>query len=379
MSGRAWAPHVDPAALVEDDDLAALGATLRAALAAYPGGERVRERADDPAIDEPAFDERAWRMLADELGLAGVAAPPDADGLGLGLAGATTCLVETGRALSGTPALGVLLAGLLLAESERLGAGSDEQWAESRWTLPATCLDQSLAIEDAGARVSGTLHHVFDLAGVDRLVVRAGTPDVPVLALVALDAAGLRDQRHRSLDLTRDYRTLHLDAVPARVLLRGEPARRAVTRLRTAAVAAVAADQLGVADRALDAVREYVGVREQFGRPIGSFQAIKHRVADLLVAVERARAAVRAAAVAWDAGSDAPEADLAAAVAGLTATEAALLATEEAVQLHGGIGFTWEHDAHLWYRRALDDEALQGGVRRCRARVVSATRAVVPA
>ncbi len=125
-----------------------------------------------------------------------------------------------------------------------------------------------------------------------------------------------------------------------------------------------------MAERSFEATCDYVRAREQFGRPIGSFQAVKHRLADVLLAVESARSAVRAAAVQVETGE--AQATLSVAVAALVATEASLLATEEAVQLHGGIGFTWEHDAHLWFRRALSCEALQGGVGRRRDEVVTA-------
>ena len=130
---------------------------------------------------------------------------------------------------------------------------------------------------------------------------------------------------------------------------------------------ALACENTGIADALLQMTLEHVKTRHQFGRPIGSFQAIKHRLADMLVELERARSAARYAAAVHD--EDPDEARLAIAVAGAVCSDAAVHAAHEAVQLHGGVGFTWEHSAHSYFRRVLGNEALQGDSRTHRARI----------
>ena len=140
-----------------------------------------------------------------------------------------------------------------------------------------------------------------------------------------------------------------------------------VSDLTTLSAVALAAEQVGMIDAMLEMTRTYVEQRHQFGRPLASFQVIKHRLADLLVDLERSRSAARYAAAAWD--QDPASAALAAAVAGATCTDAVIRAAHETVQLHGGVGFTWEHAAHFFVRRALGDEAVFGSARVHRARI----------
>jgi alkylation response protein AidB-like acyl-CoA dehydrogenase len=153
-----------------------------------------------------------------------------------------------------------------------------------------------------------------------------------------------------SLDATRQLADLTLDDVPARCVASGPSAVRAVQAALAAGAAMLAAEQLGVAQRCLDMTVAYVKERHQFARPVGSFQALKHRLADVWVAVTQARAASRYAAACLAAGD--PDAPVAVALAKASCSEAAVHAAQECVQLHGGIGFTWEHPAHLYLKRA---------------------------
>ena len=161
-----------------------------------------------------------------------------------------------------------------------------------------------------------------------------------------------------SLDLTRPLADLTLDGAPARPLASGPDADRAVASALAAGAAMLAAEQLGVAERCLEMTVAYLKERYQFARPIGSFQALKHRAADLWVAISQARAASRyAAACLADGDADAP---VAVALAKAACGDAATLAAQECVQLHGGIGFTWEHPAHLYLKRATSSSIAFG-------------------
>jgi len=169
------------------------------------------------------------------------------------------------------------------------------------------------------------------------------------------------------LDHTRQQARLDLDAAPAYLVAGPEDLPVVLADLTTLSAIALAAEHVGMIDAMLEMIRTYAGQRHQFGRPLASFQIIKHRLADLLVDLERSRSSARYAAAAFD--HDPASAALPAAVAGATCTEAVIRAALENVQLHGGVGFTWEHPAHFFVRRALGDEAGFGSARMHRARI----------
>ncbi len=199
------------------------------------------------------------------------------------------------------------------------------------------------------ARLTGVVAGVADALPASVLLVPAdGVPSG--LYAVEAGAPGLTVTPVVSLDQTRPLADLTLDSVPARLLASGPDADRAVAAALAAGAAMLAAEQLGVAERCLEMTVTYLKERYQFARPIGSFQALKHRAADLWVAISQARAASRyAAACLADGDVDAP---VAVALAKAACGDAATLAAQECVQLHGGIGFTWEHPAHLYLKRA---------------------------
>ena len=175
--------------------------------------------------------------------------------------------------------------------------------------------------------------------------------------VVDFGADGVHREVAESMDLVRDFATVTLEAAPARAL--GDPlAPGQVARVRRAVAAAVACEQHGGSEATLESAVAYTRTRVQFGRVIGSFQAIKHRCADLAVEVDLSLSAVEHAA--WAVQEDAPQAPLAVAMAGAACPPAFLRCALENVQLHGGIGFTWEHPAHLYVRRAESDLALFG-------------------
>jgi alkylation response protein AidB-like acyl-CoA dehydrogenase len=209
---------------------------------------------------------------------------------------------------------------------------------------------------------------VADALAADVLLVPGdGVP----FGLYAVDARapGVRREPVVSLDATRPLADMTLDRVPGRPVAAGPAAAAAVAAALTAGAAMLASEQLGVAERCLEETVGYVRQRRQFARPVGSFQALKHRLADVWVAVTQARAAARYAAACLAEGD--PDAPVAVALAKAACGDAAVRAAEECVQLHGGIGFTWEHPAHLLLKRAVSGSLALGSPDRHRAALAS--------
>jgi alkylation response protein AidB-like acyl-CoA dehydrogenase len=216
----------------------------------------------------------------------------------------------------------------------------------------------------AADRLTGVLHDVVDGASASRIAVVALDRSEPVLCVVESADAGVSPARLQSVDLTRRLAEVTLDAAHCRVVARGTAVNDAVGRAADRLVIAVAAEQVGGADRMLAMAVDYAKSRAQFGRPIGSFQAIKHRCADMMVDVESARAITLQAAALLDQGSAAGPA--AASGARVLASEVFCDVAEAGLHIHGGLGFTWEHAAHLFYRRAHASRLLFGTPRRHR-------------
>jgi alkylation response protein AidB-like acyl-CoA dehydrogenase len=337
----------------EDERRALRGATRRllASLTPHSADEHV-------AATAAPSDRQAWTALADQLGLLAVRVPEGLGGVGLGLAEELLVHEEAGRALHGGPFLPVLaqtVPALLHHAPERLDpvlAGAEIVVpAYTAWYRPDA---EPLGVDGSG-RVTGTVPAVLEPFGADRLLVVAEGDGEVLLGLV--DAAAATATRLSGVDLTRRFGDVRLDGVPLEVLARGDDARRAVVDLEADGALALCADAVGVASAAFEMAVEYLTVREQFGQVIGAFQGLKHQAADLLVLLESARSAL---AFACDArGSDDEGlARAALAVARRRCGSAAFRITNEAIHLHGGIGFTWEHRVHLFHRRAKTDEVL---------------------
>lgn len=350
-----------------------LRATLRRFLADKAPSAAVR-RAMDSA---EGYDRRLWRQMADQLGLHAVALPEAYGGSGGGPVELGIVLEELGRVLLPSPYFAtVALAGQALATS-------NDEASKARWlpriadgsmtaTLALTEMSGSPHLDDvettaAHGTVSGTKMFVVDGHTADLILVVARTgPGIGLFAVDA-DAPGVGRTRLETLDPTRRLARVDLDAAPAyRVGPEGDASARLRTVLDLAAVA-LAAEQAGGAQACLDAAVAYAKVRVQFGRPIGSFQAVKHMCADLLVQVEGARsAAYHATTVAAEGSSGLP---VSAALAAACCADAFTHAAKQNIQIHGGIGFTWEHDAHLYLKRAKSSEQLFGGPATHRARL----------
>jgi len=341
-----------------------LRATVGAFLSRNGGHERLRSKVEAGELQ----DDAAWRGMAVELGLPGIGIPEDLGGAGYGFADLVVVFEELGGALHPSPLLAsrVLAGELLMALLP--GAAEPDVVRETLAQLAAgTTATADLgsaglvarAAPDGNVVVDGTVQPVVDGAVADLLLLGASLDGAPAVVLVEAGAGGMTRTPMRVLDLTRELATVSCDGTPVRVLASGPAATDArATAWRRAAVA-VAAEQIGGAARCLAMAVEHARARIQFGRPIGSFQAVKHRLADVLLEVDAGRAAVTHAARAVDVR--APELALLAPLVLAHASEAYIAAAAACIQVHGGMGFTWEHPAHLYYRRARSTALLLGG------------------
>jgi alkylation response protein AidB-like acyl-CoA dehydrogenase len=336
-----------------------------------------------------ADDLQLWHALAADLGCAGLLIDEGHGGAGASYREAAVVAEETGRATACVPYLtsavmattallgsgdGQLLGGLAsgqltaalavgFAEMPPVpGEGGMGRWAGPRWPVR---VGQAEDGDGPGVvRLSGTVTGVAGALAADVLLVPGdGVP----LRLYAVDAtaAGVTRAPLVSLDATRPLADVTLDNVPGRPVATGEAASRAVAAALTAGAGVLASELFGVAEQCLGMTVTYVKERHQFARPVGSFQALKHRLADVWVAVTQARAAARYAAACLSTGD--PDTPVAVALAKAACGEAAVLAAQECVQLHGGIGFTWEHPAHLLLKRAKSGSMALGTPDRHRA------------
>ncbi len=337
-----------------------------------------------------ADDVPLWHALAADLGCAGLLIEESHGGAGASYREAAVVAEETGKAAACVP----YLTSAVMATTALLGTGEPDLLgglASGRLTaaLAVAFADMPPARDEGGmgrwvgarswpvrvgqpengdaagvARLSGTVRGVAGaLAAGVLLVPGDGVP----FGLYAVDAAAAGVSRAAvvSLDATRPLADVTLDNAPGRPVATGEDAARAVAAALTAGAGIIASELFGVAEQCLGMTVSYVKERRQFARPVGSFQAVKHRLADVWVAVTQARAAARYAAACLSTGD--PDTPVAVALAKAACGDAAVLAAQECVQLHGGIGFTWEHPAHLLLKRAKSGSLALGSPDRHRA------------
>ncbi|MGI9601554.1 MAG: acyl-CoA dehydrogenase family protein [Acidimicrobiales bacterium] len=312
------------------DDQEALRDAARSLLDDHCSTSAVRRM-----LDIDGYDEDLWSRMVDQ-GWLGVAAATNRGGLGLGTVEAAVLLEQSGAHLAPVPFLQQLLA---------LSVLDDTVWADDLLSGEriATVARRPVRLDDDGT-VSGRPEPVIFGALADVLVVP--TED----ALVAVDLTAVERSAEPAMDGTRQLAWVELAQTPATIVGDGEAAAAFLAR----GAVYHAAEMLGGADALLALTVAYANEREQFGRPIGSFQAVKHRCADMLVDVEGMRSAVYHAA--WAIGADDDEASLAAATAKCWCSDAGLRVAESSLQVHGGIGFTWEADVHLYLKRAQLDQ-----------------------
>lgn len=311
-----------------------------------------------PGDEGQALDRGLWAKMA-ELGWLGLAIEEDQGGLGLGVEHLAVLYEELGRVLACTPATTTLIA------ADAIGRhGSAELKVRILPSVIAgeTMLSLALPSRDAPTikcgRISGVIEHAPFAADADLLVFPAKQDGRDKLVVLATNAKGVRTENRAAIDLTRRMGRVLLDGaeVTDEDLLSLEAGDW--ERLRNHCALAIACDAIGGAQALFEKTIDYLGVREQFGRPIGSFQALKHRAAGWKVELEAAAALVRQAGIALSAGAE----DVSALISGAKFYACDLYAavSGDAVQLHGGIGFTWEHSCHLYLKRAKLNQYMFG-------------------
>jgi alkylation response protein AidB-like acyl-CoA dehydrogenase len=379
--------------LLYSDTERALADSLNALLVDRGGLDKVLARTESTET----YDDGLWQAIAGDLGLAGLLIPERDGGAGASFREVCSAAEALGSSVAPVPFIGsavVATAALLSVASgiaDDAAAGAPRSAASVSSGTPFTparasadllrrMADGSVTVsltvpfasvpngafpasvrvaglrpgdaQNGIARLRGMVSGVADALPATVLLVPAdGVPHA--LYLVDVSAPGVAKAPVVSLDMTRQLCDLSFDDAPGTLIAAGTAASQALGAALSAGAAALAAEQVGLAQRCLDMTLAYVKERRQFARPVGSFQALKHRLADVWIAVSQARAASRYAAAALASGD--PDAAVAVAVAKAYCSEAAVHAAQECVQLHGGIGFTWEHPAHLYLKRAKAD------------------------
>jgi alkylation response protein AidB-like acyl-CoA dehydrogenase len=359
-------------------------ATLRRALEARSPTKEVRRLM---ATDD-GFDREGWQRLNQELGLTGIHIPEAYGGQGFGFGELGIVLEEMGRSLLCAPYLSTMLAATAI-----LNAGTEEQkkallpgLADGSVTATLAFQEENggmdaadIAMTASGSRgkykLDGSKSFVLDGHTAGLIVVvarRKGTKGSNGLSFftVAGDAAGLTRRKLKTMDETRKLAHLAFDGVGARLLGTAGDGGAAFTKTLQQAIVCLANEMVGGADRLREDALEYVKMRMQFGRSIASFQTTKNKAADMLVDVELAKSAAYYAAAALDEGDD--DLPALASLAKAQASEAYLQTAIHAVQMHGGIGFTWDNDTHLWFKRAKSSEILFGDANQHREKMMQA-------
>jgi alkylation response protein AidB-like acyl-CoA dehydrogenase len=349
------------------EDQQQLRASVRRFLNQHSSEADVRQLMDT----DKGFDSLVWSRMANELGLQGLVIPEKHGGSGASWVELGIVLEEMGRSLLCAPFFStVVLAATTLLESGDARAMRELSGIADGSTIATLALTEESGLweehgielpaskGDEGYVLNGRKSYVLDGLVADLFIVPARTPEGVTLFVVGGDAPGLTRTPLKSLDLTRKLAAIDFTDVPAEVLGAAGKGWGVLERALDLAAVGLAAEQVGVAQAALDMAVEYAKMRIQFGRAIGSFQAIKHKCADVLVEVESARsAAYYAMGVASQRTEELPAA---ASLAKAFCSDASVFATHENIQIHGGIGFTWELAAHLYYKRAKSMELYLG-------------------
>jgi alkylation response protein AidB-like acyl-CoA dehydrogenase len=334
------------------------------------------------------FDPDVWSVLAGQLGLTGLGIPEQYGGAGYGFTEIGIVLEETGRALLCSPyfstvvlastallasgdedacqeylpgiASGQLRATLAFAESHNAGsarAATGSSGVGSPWKVSASPAVTATPAAD-GWTLAGTKAYVLDGHTADLILVIAGTELGIGLFAVSAGAPGMARTALPTLDQTRKQAEVSFSATPARLIGSAGSALRILEHVLDVAAIGLAVEEIGGAGRCLEMAVEYAKIREQFGRPIGSFQAVKHKCADMLVQLESGRSAAYYGV--WAVDGDSDEVPALASLSKAYCSDAFLFCAAENIQVHGGIGFTWEHPAHLYLKRAKSSQLFLG-------------------
>lgn len=367
----------DAVTFVRNEEQAMLADTLRDLLSASIDMDRTREL----SLTLDAFDRDVWTALS-QMGLVGLALPSEFGGAEATFTDLAIVFEELGRFVAAVP-----LVSTVVASAAILAAGTDSQRAELLPPIAAGATIATLAVfegphggvdepsttaskVDGGWRIIGRKRYVTDAPNADLFVVSAATDEGATLFVVDADRDGVDVEPVAALDATRPMADVTFDTIVGEdALLSRITGAAPLDHALDIAVVMLAAEQVGVSQRCLEISVDYAKQRYQFGRAIGSFQAIKHRCADMLIAVEHARS------VAWHAAAtlnDPAEAAIAVPLAKSVCSDAAIKVTGDTIQVLGGIGFTWEHDAHLYFKRAKSASLLFGTVETHRDRLAEA-------
>lgn len=324
--------------------------------------------------DERGYADEVWNKMA-ELGWMGLVVPEEHGGAGLSMVDLVVVLEEMGKVVLPGPFFSTVALGGLCVQA----AGNEEQkkallpgMASGQTTLTLACLEENARWDEAGINLSaekngggyvlnGVKLFVSDAHVADHIICAARTSEGVALFLLDRQQAGLGTRLLKTMDQTRKLCAVTLENVHVGAdALLGAPGQGwdVLSRVINQSKVALSAEMCGGAQQVLDMSVEYAKVREQFGRPIGSFQAIQHKCADMLVQVEGAKSATYYAA--WAVSNDTSDAALAAAMAKAYCSDAYRQVTSEGIQVHGGIGFTWEHDMHIYFKRAKGSEVTFG-------------------
>jgi alkylation response protein AidB-like acyl-CoA dehydrogenase len=350
------------------DEQEELRSTVRAFLESKSSEEAVREQMET----DNGFDTAVWTQMAEQMGLQGLHIPEEYGGSGFGYVELGIVLEEMGRSLLCAPFFSsvVLAANTLIHSGDEAakkaylpGIASGETIATLACTEPSGKWDESgITMQASGSAgsytLTGTKMFVIDGHTANLLIVAARTGAGVSLFAVEGDAAGLTRTALSTMDQTRKQAKIEFANTPATLIGAEGKGWDILSTVLDLAAVGLAAEQVGGAQKVLEMAVEYAKVRVQFGRPIGSFQAIKHKCADMLLEVESAKSAAYYGL--WCASEMNEELPSVASLAKAYCSEAYFHATAENIQIHGGIGFTWEHPAHLYFKRAKSSELMFG-------------------
>jgi alkylation response protein AidB-like acyl-CoA dehydrogenase len=373
VTAQPW-PVADASVLAPVPEHEELRTVLRDLLETHAPHDEVRRAAELPEGWSP----KLWSLLNDEMDVGSLAVPEERGGQGFGVAVLAVVLEEAGRALLPEPVLLSSVLGVRAVLAAPTGSLPDDvvrgvvagRLVVTMAVGQLSDADLTLSDRAGSVTVAGRIGRVPLGGTADLAVVGVGPPGRESIHLLDLRPQGVVSRTALEvLDRTRRQARLELDGAPAHLVAGREEADALLTELAILRRLALAAEHVGMIEAMLDLTRTHLMQRHQFGRPLASFQAIKHRLADVLVDLERARSAARYAAALFD--QDPFSAELASAVAAAVCSDAVIRVAHETVQLHGGIGFTWEHPAHYFLRRALGDEAAFGPARADRALVAT--------
>lgn len=329
----------------------------------------------------PPYDARAWQRLGSELGVLGLAVPEDDGGAGGTLVDQAVAVEELGASLACGPVFGTVflaIPALVAASASPTRDALLAELVEGRRTAAFVVPDhagtfhpESVTITATaagdGVNLTGSAERVVDAGAADVLLVAANGPDG--VALYTVEGTATERTDLVTLDLTRPQASVQFSGAAAQLVAGADEADRVITHALHVGATLLAVEQVGIAAHLLDLAVDYAKARLQFGRPIGSFQAVKHRLSDMLVDAEHARSTAYHAAWALTDGSD--DAALAASIAQSTCSAASARIAADTIQVLGGIGFTWEHQTHLYFKRATADAALLGSAEQHRDRVAA--------